>query len=260
MVLFDQLRISDDGKRMYINVHVNTADYFENIFLESVTILTSDKVLETNPGTPTDDFIYFEKFDSDMKEAALVIDIGSLNAAYNNWNPETQQPINASKPYAKVSFDKNNLSSNLFFVYIKCTEGALVGCPPCTLDELTTLGVTFDENLLFRESDISLNSEVYGKPVLREGKILMELKCSGGIPMWMTKVLSEEHVYKTSFSKYGTAYKCYIQPALADRRRKMTEKRADEPRNRRGVHPEKKGAGMRRTGWAAFRHAMSPGA
>jgi hypothetical protein len=88
----------------------------------------------------------------------------------------------------------------------------------------------------------------------------MELKCSGGIPMWMTKVLSEEHVYKTSFSKYGTAYKCYIQPALADRRRKMTEKRADEPRNRRGVHPEKKGAGMRRTGWAAFRHAMSPGA
>ena len=120
--------------------------------------------------------------------------------------------------------------------------------------------VTFDENLLFRDSDISLNSEVYGKPVLREGKILMELKCSGGIPMWMTKVLSEEHVYKTSFSKYGTAYKCYIQPALADRRRKMTEKRADEPRNRRGVHPEKKGAGMRRTGWAAFRHAMSPGA
>ena len=120
--------------------------------------------------------------------------------------------------------------------------------------------VTFDENLLFRESDISLNSEVYGKPVLREGKILMELKCSGGIPMWMTKVLSEEHVYKTSFSKYGTAYKCYIQPALADRRRKMTEKRADEPRNRRGVYPEKKGTGMRRTGWAAFRHAMSPGA
>ena len=151
MVLFDQLRISDDGKRMYINVHVNTADYFENIFLESITILTSDKVLETNPGTPTDDFIYFEKFDSDMKEAALVIDIGSLNAAYNNWNPETQQPINASKPYAKVSFDKNNLSSNLFFVYIKCTEGALVGCPPCTLDELTTLGVTFDENLLYQK-------------------------------------------------------------------------------------------------------------
>lgn len=151
MVLFDQLRISDDGKRMYINVHVNTADYFENIFLESVTILTSDKVLETNPGTPTDDFIYFEKFDSDMKEAALVIDIGSLNAAYNNWNPETQQPVNASKPYAKVSFDKNNFSSNLFFVYIKCTEGALVGCPPCTLDELTTLGVTFDENLLYQK-------------------------------------------------------------------------------------------------------------
>ena len=26
MVIYDQLRISDDGKLMYINVHVNTAD------------------------------------------------------------------------------------------------------------------------------------------------------------------------------------------------------------------------------------------
>ena len=35
----------------------------------------------------------------------------------------------------------------------------------------------------------------------------MEIKCSGGIPLWMTQVLSKEHIYKTSFSKYGTAYK-----------------------------------------------------
>lgn len=31
MVIFDQLRISDDGKRMYINAHVNKADYFNDI-------------------------------------------------------------------------------------------------------------------------------------------------------------------------------------------------------------------------------------
>ena len=75
--------------------------------------------------------------------------------------------------------------------------------------------VTFDENILCRDYDISLASEIYGDMVLDEDKVLMELKCSGGIPLWMTKVLSEEHIYKTSFSKYGTAYKQYILPELA---------------------------------------------
>lgn len=71
--------------------------------------------------------------------------------------------------------------------------------------------VTFDENILFRDYDISLESDVYGTPLLEEGKILMELKCSGGIPLWMTEILSAEHIYKTSFSKYGTAYSKYLR-------------------------------------------------
>ena len=74
--------------------------------------------------------------------------------------------------------------------------------------------VTFDENILFRDYDLSLTSDVYGKPVMDPDKVLMEIKCSGGIPLWMVSVLSEEHIYKTSFSKYGTAYSLYIQPEL----------------------------------------------
>ena len=74
--------------------------------------------------------------------------------------------------------------------------------------------VTFDENILFRDYDLSLTSDVYGEPVLDRDLVLMELKCSGGIPLWMVRVLSEEHIYKTSFSKYGTAYTLYIQPEL----------------------------------------------
>ena len=77
--------------------------------------------------------------------------------------------------------------------------------------------VTFDENILFRGYDLSLTSDVYGEPVLDSFMVLMELKCSGGIPLWMVKVLSEEHIYKTSFSKYGTAYSLYIQPQLCSR-------------------------------------------
>ena len=70
--------------------------------------------------------------------------------------------------------------------------------------------VTFDENILCRQTDVSLSSLVYGEGILPAGMTLMELKCSGGIPLWMVKVLSQEKIYKTSFSKYGTAYEQLI--------------------------------------------------
>ncbi|MBE6591040.1 MAG: polyphosphate polymerase domain-containing protein [Ruminococcaceae bacterium] len=76
------------------------------------------------------------------------------------------------------------------------------------------LRVTFDDNILCRQRDISLCSEVYGDRLLDESSVLMELKCSGGIPLWLVKVLSRERIYKTSFSKYGTAYEKYIFPEI----------------------------------------------
>ena len=74
--------------------------------------------------------------------------------------------------------------------------------------------VTFDDNILCRRTDVSLCSSVYGEPILPDGMVLMELKCSGGIPLWMTAVLSHEKIYKTSFSKYGTAYSTLIFPQI----------------------------------------------
>ena len=70
--------------------------------------------------------------------------------------------------------------------------------------------VTFDDNILFRTENLSLTSDNYGTPLLDEGKVLMEIKCSGGIPLWLVKVLSAEKIYKASFSKYGTGYTRFI--------------------------------------------------
>ena len=74
--------------------------------------------------------------------------------------------------------------------------------------------VTFDDNILARQTDVNLCSTAYGTPILPEGKVLMELKCSGGIPLWLVEVLSRERIYKTSFSKYGTAYSTLIFPEI----------------------------------------------
>lgn len=74
--------------------------------------------------------------------------------------------------------------------------------------------VTFDESILSRQRDLSLCSGVWGSPLLEPGQTLMEIKCSGGIPLWMVSALSRQEIYKTSYSKYGTAYQKMIYPYL----------------------------------------------
>jgi hypothetical protein len=66
--------------------------------------------------------------------------------------------------------------------------------------------ITFDENILWRDYDANLSSGVYGTPILGEGQSLMEVKTAGAIPLWLVHILSENHIYRTSFSKYGRAY------------------------------------------------------
>lgn len=78
----------------------------------------------------------------------------------------------------------------------------------------TDFRITFDENVLCRQDRITFQTEVAGIPVLEDDKVLMEIKCSGGMPLWMAEILSKEKIYKTSFSKYGTAYQNIIYPKM----------------------------------------------
>ena len=135
-VIFDQLRISDDGKRMYINLHVNKASYFDDIYLDELTIMTSDKVSETDPKTPTSDYIYKCTFEDGTKEANLVLTAADF---IKTWETD---------PVA-MKFPESAMSRTLFFVYVKI-KGTPDECTPCTLDEEITLGVTFDTALLYQ--------------------------------------------------------------------------------------------------------------
>ncbi len=78
--------------------------------------------------------------------------------------------------------------------------------------EDATFRITFDKNIVCRQSDLSLTSAVYGACLLPKGQVLMEIKSMGAIPLWLVHFLSEEKLYQTSFSKYGTAYQRLILP------------------------------------------------
>ena len=68
------------------------------------------------------------------------------------------------------------------------------------------LRITFDTDLRFRTTGLSLDTGTWGREILPRDRVLMELKVPGGLPLWLARTLSQNKIFQTSFSKYGTVY------------------------------------------------------
>ncbi|THF75265.1 polyphosphate polymerase domain-containing protein [Cohnella fermenti] len=73
------------------------------------------------------------------------------------------------------------------------------------------LRITFDTNIRCRRYDLKLEQGDYGEQLLEPGQWLMEVKAEKTVPLWLSKLLSEHGLYRTSFSKYGNEYKKMIR-------------------------------------------------
>ena len=69
--------------------------------------------------------------------------------------------------------------------------------------------LTLDKNILTRRKDLSLTSPVYGDNLLPAEKWILEAKAFKAFPLWFAHFLSQNKIYNTSFSKYGSEYKKY---------------------------------------------------
>ena len=72
------------------------------------------------------------------------------------------------------------------------------------------LRLTFDSALRVRAVDLDLRSGDHGVPLMDKDLVLMEIKIPGTAPLWLAQLLSEEHIFPDSFSKYGTYYKRFV--------------------------------------------------
>jgi len=85
--------------------------------------------------------------------------------------------------------------------------------------------VTFDSNIRSRTHNLTLSIDEENEELLDEGMRLMEVKITGGTPLWFVRLLGKHQVYPVSFSKYGSFYKKQI----ADQRKtvRVCEKSAE---------------------------------
>lgn len=83
------------------------------------------------------------------------------------------------------------------------------------------LRLTIDENPRFRMQHAALTDFGGSESLLPPGSAVLELKVQGAMPLWLARTLSEEQIRKTSFSKYGEAYRRTCAAAVTP----MTERK-----------------------------------
>ena len=69
------------------------------------------------------------------------------------------------------------------------------------------LRLTIDRRPRYRMDEMDLTGSMEGELLLPEGHSILEIKVQSSVPLWLTQILSEGKIYKSSFSKYGEAYK-----------------------------------------------------
>lgn len=139
-IIFDQLRISDDGKTLYIDAHVSNDSTYNGVCIDSITIMDAEKVSETDPETPTEDYIYKKVVEGEERKISLALTATDFSKLYEE------------DPKAMV-FKQADMSKTLFFVYIKykVIAGGIIPYSPCGSDQATTLGVVFYEKVLHQK-------------------------------------------------------------------------------------------------------------
>ncbi len=120
---------------------------------------------------------------------------------YSDAGTVEQSQILSEIEYFKKSYDEIKPK-----VYLSYEREAFFS----TIDE--NFRLTFDFNIMARNSNVSLYSSENDMEVLSSDSVVLEVKTVMGLPNWFLDFISENHIYKTSFSKYGMAYQTYFMP------------------------------------------------
>jgi len=113
-----------------------------------------------------------------------------------------------------VSKDVSHISREINFymqtnavsekMYISYRRTAFVGIA----DE--GLRITFDRDVRARLDCLNYTRPGNGHAIIPQDAILMEIKTLGGMPLWLTRTLSESKIFPTSFSKCGVFYANFV--------------------------------------------------
>lgn len=187
------------GKSTICNLYFDTPDYL--LIRHSIEKpVYKEKLRLRSYGTPKTDSTVFAELKKKYKSVVYKRRIGMSEQAAMKFLCE-RKPVKDTQITREIDYFLDFYNHPKPMVYLSYEREAFFSKTD------SDFRMTFDRNILWRDYDLSLCKGVYGEPILKKNQVLLEVKTAAAIPMWLTMFLSENHIYKTSFSKYGTAYK-----------------------------------------------------
>ena len=89
--------------------------------------------------------------------------------------------------------------------------------------------LTIDECPRYRTYDLNLHTSMEGNLLLPSGSAILEIKVQQELPLWLVHILSENKIYKTSFSKVGTAYRLMTNKQTYQQERRLAHELIIQP-------------------------------
>lgn len=184
------------------NVYFDT-DSYEIIRRSIEKPIYKEKLRVRSYGTPgSEDKIFFElkkKYKKEVFKRRVSMSVQEFNSYLEtNQVPDVEPQIMNEIAYFLEMYKPDPK------VYIAYERTALKG------KNDNHIRITFDENIRFRNQELSLSDGDVGTMILENNQALMEIKVEGAMPLWLSNALNKLDIYPTSFSKYGYCYKNYI--------------------------------------------------
>lgn len=144
MINIDQLRISDDGQSLYIDAHINKAEYFDKMYIDTITIATEDQVNSYCSDAVGNNYIYKEQVSTPK-----------------NYVPLSQKPIVLSgDAVLNLAEDTGGWKLNIN------TEDTLSAISIQFSGRFSSLGLSGNTKLVVATADYSVEDGVNGSNVL----------------------------------------------------------------------------------------------
>lgn len=197
-ILSFYMKVDEYGKTSIASIYYDTPDYRlirtsiekphykEKIRLRSYGLANKDSKVFLEIKRKVEGVVYKRRIAIKEDDAPLVLQ-----------NKEKQGVSQIAKEISFFASTYKNLVPKFLVIYDRTAY----------FDPNSNLRLTLDENPRYRVTDLNLHTSMEGEPLLKDEGAILEIKVQGAMPLWLSSVLTNKNIYKSSFSKVGEAYK-----------------------------------------------------
>jgi hypothetical protein len=210
--LQDKLTVDQYGKTTICNIYFDTPDHLL-IRTSLEKPVYKEKLRLRSYGTPSEGDTVFVELKKKYKGVVYKRREKMEISMAEHFLYDQIAPCRSSQIMNEINWFINSYQDLIPSMYISYNRIAMYGL------EDSKLRITFDSNILWREEELWLGCGTWGNSILEEGQRLMEIKISGSMPIWLSRLLSEMEIYPVTFSKYGKGYQQSLQQKKSQNRK-----------------------------------------